>query len=537
MTATMTAPATMVWSAEQQAIFARIDAAVRSRKLDTGHTMVQAGPGSGKTTTMVEQAKRLSAAGVRGILVTAFGRGIVGELQQRLRGVAEVEVKSIYGVGYKVVRTWLQSRYSIRDVNLDENKYTTIVREYVQTAFQGWLEAGQVEGKESEAREWLLKLVNYTRLTLTDASSVKTLEAMALEYNLDYEPVLLAAVSTILDQGIAAARKGWIDFTDQIWLVSAVRNELGSLKVWRYSVVILDEAQDISNASRAVARFVLWDKGLFIGVGDRDQSIMGFSGADMRSFDNTTAAFGATVLPLMTCYRCDAAIIRVLQKTVPALKGRDNAPEGMVRSIKERQVFGELKLKLGQNVVVLCRTTAELVSLCIQLIRDGIPAQVKGRDIGAKIVGYLEKIAKLDGFNYPDSFVEYANAFRGMQSRKHQQPDGMGGWEVKPGHERRVQEINDYVDTLVICFESWAATTLDALKDKISSLFADDVKGILLMTGHRSKGLEFDTVYILRGDRMELSWPGMTDDQKFQERCVRFVMESRAKHELVYVLP
>lgn len=187
--------------------------------------------------------------------------------------------------------------------------------------------------------------------------------------------------------------------------------------------------------------------------------------------------------------------------------------------------------------MVLCRTTAELVSLCIQLIRDGIAAQVKGRDIGQQIVGYLEKITKLDGFSYPENFREYANAFRAMQSRKHQQPDGMGGYEVKAGHENQVQKINDYVDTLIICFESWTATTVDALKTRIESLFSDNVKGILLMTGHRSKGLEFEQVYILRADKMRIGWPGMTDDQKHQEFCVEFVMKSRAKHRLTYVMP
>lgn len=525
------------WSPFQQAIFTRVEEAITRRQLYRGNTMALAGPGSGKTTTMVELVKRMAAQGVRDILVTAYGRGIVGELQDRLKGVAGVKVQSIYGVGFSIVGKFLRSAYNLSydDIKVEDSKYSVLVREYVDSSFQGWLETGAIEGKEGEAREWLKKLVDYARLTLTDASDLKALEAMALEYNLDYEPVLLLGVAPILAAGIAQARKGLIDFTDQIWLVTALRSEIEKTRVWRYSAVILDEAQDVSKASRAVAAFALYRDGLFVGVGDKNQSIMGFAGADMRSFDATTRTFECEVLPLPVCYRSDAAIIRELRAMVPEVQGRPDAPEGIVRSVKEKLVLGELKARVGQDVVVLCRTTAELVSLCIQLIREGTPAQVKGRDIGAQIVGYLEKIALLDGFSYPDNFRDYANTFRAMQAKKHQQPDGMGGYEVKPGHEQQVQKINDYIDTLIICFEAWTATTVDALKARIESLFADNVKGIILMTGHRSKGLEFATVYILRSDRMRLSWPGMTFDQKHQEFCLEFVMKSRAKHELVYV--
>ena len=532
---TATATTATKWSEYQTAIFDRVLSAVAKKQLFLGNTMALAGPGSGKTTTTVELVKMMVAAGVKDILVTAYGRGIVAELSARLKGVAGVKVQSIYGVGFAVIGRHLRTAYNLPEVTVDDRKYSPIVKEYVLSAYQGWLETGATDSKEGELMAYLGKLVDYARLTLTDASSVKALEAMALEYNLDYEGCLLPAVKPILEAGIEEARKGRIDFTDQIWLPNVLAGEIK--KIWKYGAVILDEAQDVAKASRGVAKMVLWERGLFVGVGDENQSIMGFAGADMRSFKATTATFKAKVLPLPVCYRSDMAIIRELQKMVPEIQGRDNAPEGVVTTIEEKLLLGELKARVGKDVVVLCRTTADLVHTCIQLIRDGVPAQVKGRDIGAQIIGYLDKIALLDGFNYPTNFAEYARAFQAMQCRKHQTPDGMGGYETKEGHEAQVQKIEDYVSTLIICHEAWTATTLDALRAKIESLFADTVKGIILMTGHRSKGLEFDEVYILRSDRMRMNFPGMNQDQRHQEFCVEFVMKSRAKHRLVYVKP
>ena len=121
MTATMIAPNVTQWSPDQLAIFAHIERAVQSKRLSTGNLMVLAGPGAGKTTTMVEQVKLLVAMGVKDILVTAFGRGIVGELQQRLAGVAGVKVQSIYGVGFGVIGRYLRTAYNLKDITVEDS--------------------------------------------------------------------------------------------------------------------------------------------------------------------------------------------------------------------------------------------------------------------------------------------------------------------------------------------------------------------------------------------------------------------------------
>lgn len=540
---THTATPVKTWSPFQQAIFDHVERAIAKGYLPAGNLMVKATAGAGKTTTLVETVKRMAARGVKSILVLAYGTGITAELRDRLKGVPGVKVQGTYGAGFALVGKLLRSAYGHQDITVEEGKYHTIVRDAVAAAYPQWLAEGQTELREGEVRAQLLKLVDYARTTLTDANNQVALMEMAGAYNLDYELCMIPAVAPILAAGIAEAKqKGIIDFTDQVWLPNVLRAELIACKPWQYSAVLLDEAQDVSNAQRGVAQLSLYERnGMFVGVGDPNQSIMGFAGADMRSFETTTRTFKATVLELPVCYRSDLAIIREMQRLVPGVQGRPDAPEGVVRSLPIRNLFGELKARVAQgqssHIAGVCRTTAPLVSLCIELIKDRIPAQVKGRDIGEDLVGYLDKIAQLSGFDYMVNVREYAETFAAMQTRKHMQADGMGGLEVIPGRERQVQRIRDYVDALLVCWESFHAPTLDALKREILSLFSDNVRGITLMTGHRSKGLEFDHVFILESDKMRLSWPGMTKDQQHQEFCVEFVMTSRARHELVKITP
>jgi superfamily I DNA/RNA helicase len=524
--------ATTNWSEFQDRAFA---AAMAGKSF-----VLNAGPGSGKTTSIVEMVKRLSAAGKKSMAVVAFGSGIQAELKARLGYLAPqgVKVTGTYGLGFGPLARRIKELG--HEVDVQDVKYYTISKELITEAMSVWLGSGiELDRKTGEYVAILKKLVDYSRMTMTNPRDFAAVEAMAIEYNLETEVYILPLIDRALNIGSQMAEQtGVVDFADMLYL-----SLTWGLKFWQYKIIVGDEIQDLSNLQRAGIAASLMRGGQFIGVGDKRQSIYGFAGADMRSYDNTKAAFRADELELPICYRSDSAIIAEVNLLFPdhPIYARPGAPLGKVETICEDGKIDATNdiiaaHRAGEGVVVLCRTTAALVWRCIQLIRRRIPAQVKGRDIGSDLLEYIDGIAALDGFNYAANFREYAKSLQAMKTRKYQTWQGEDmGWVTVDGKERQVARIEDYFAAILLCYEEFLSPTIEVLKGEIGALFADNVRGIILMTGHRAKGLEFQTVFIDSADKMQIRWPGMTDDQKYQERCVQYVMTSRAKNRLVYI--
>ena len=76
--------------------------------------------------------------------------------------------------------------------------------------------------------------------------------------------------------------------------------------------------------------------------------------------------------------------------------------------------------------------------------------------------------------------------------------------------------------------------TVSELKEMISSIFSDDVKGIMLSTIHKAKGLENDRVFFLLPELIPSKY-ATQDWQYEQERNLKYVGITRAKMELIYV--
>ena len=72
------------------------------------------------------------------------------------------------------------------------------------------------------------------------------------------------------------------------------------------------------------------------------------------------------------------------------------------------------------------------------------------------------------------------------------------------------------------------------LKELIQDIFADDIKGIMLSTIHKAKGLENDTIFFICPELIPSKF-ATTDWMYEQERNLKYVAITRAKHELVYV--
>src|SRR5690606_38823293 len=147
--------------------------------------------------------------------------------------------------------------------------------------------------------------------------------------------------------------------TDMVFLPAIDKN----IWMFQYDYVIVDEIQDLNRAQqKIIEKIMMRDKitkkttGRFIGVGDPDQAIYGFTGVSDKSFDWFVKMQNVQILPLTYTFRCARNIVEHAQKIVPQIKHLEGAPDGIVRdgSVLDEPVDGDF---------VLCRITSPLVKL------------------------------------------------------------------------------------------------------------------------------------------------------------------------------
>ena len=89
--------------------------------------------------------------------------------------------------------------------------------------------------------------------------------------------------------------------------------------------------------------------------------------------------------------------------------------------------------------------------------------------------------------------------------------------------------LEDKVKTLL--FLAKLSDNISDLKNKIKSIFTDEIEGICLSTIHKIKGLEANRVFIIRPDLLPMKC--VKDWQYIQEKNLEYVAYTRAKTELI----
>lgn len=492
------------WSQDQNRIFAT------GLNGERRHIIIGAMAGSGKTTTLVELALRISQDEryeKAKVIFLAFGKAIVGELNSRLSGNSSAKTINSAGAGalYGVLKR----------TNLDERKYRKLALK--------WMDEN---GKQFDPAERnaiaasLYKLADFARKTLVDTSNVSALREMCLHFDieLEYPSFLFQALPVILQRGQDMARRDKvIDYVDQIWLPI-----VWNLSLPKHDFVLVDECQDLSACQLALVNKMLAPNGRAIFVGDRFQSIMGFSGADNRSFDNIKREMNAIELPLSVCYRCPESHLRLAQMIVPEIQPRPNAPTGEIINLKVNE---DLSKVVQGGDLILCRLTAPLISECIRLIKNQVSAKVRGRSIGEDLIALLEKIGRIEGF-------DYANVVRHLQDYLEKQVDFLRQREADEGI---IESLMDRVECLQVCASNFPATSIKELSTFIEGLFSEDRPTVWLSTVHKAKGLEAKRVFVLKPEKLPLRWKNQQGWQFEQEKNVCYVALTRAKEALFFL--
>lgn len=235
-------------------------------------------------------------------------------------------------------------------------------------------------------------------------------------------------------------------------------------------------------------------------------SIMGFSGADCNSMEHIRSTTNAVILPLSICYRCPNEHLEVARKIVPSIENGSNVP-GVLKEIS----FNEMLELVQDGDAVLCRNNAPLIYCAFKIINEGKKVNISGVDTSP----ICKIINSLDSDDINRSLLR---------------------WKQKASKSdiRYSEDINEIYQCILDCWECLGRiNSRKELADKISHIKSR--KGIILSSIHKSKGLEYERVFVLNINKMPLKWKNQKSWQLQQEINLKYVALTRSKENLYLV--
>ena len=455
---------------------------------------ISAVAGSGKTTVLLELLKYIPSNS--NSLFLAFNNSIVDELRERNKR-ADVQIMTIHSCGWRSILC----RYGSK-VKMNPNKSIAKTEKVIK-------ELNISENKRGYYFYIIPKILDLMRCNLCE-NNEKAIMDLILHYdiNVDKEDIKIAqkAFSYLITD------KSQFDFMDMIYV--PVTDE--SVRLQKYDYVFCDESQDFSVCQQLFIKMSLSRKGRLVTVGDRNQAIYGFAGADADSYDKLSNINGEAIkMPLSVSYRCGKRIIAEAQKIVPEIQPAPDAPDGYVWE------DGSLT-EIREGDWILCRNLKPLVQTYLWLMKNKIKSKIRGKDIGEGIVSLIIKTgAKTIPELYAGLEREENNLLEKLKKRGVRHPS------LHPKMELLYQRI-EVIQCLCEEVES-----VKELRKLIEGIFSDDINGIILSTIHKAKGLENDRVFFLCPELIPSRFATM-DWQFEQEQNLKYVAITRAKKELIY---
>ncbi|MEV6423194.1 ATP-dependent DNA helicase [Streptomyces sp. NPDC051662] len=305
---------------------------------ETGPLLVLAGPGTGKTTTLVESVAARVGRGVdpERILVLTFSRRAAVELRDRmavrLGGRRGPQATTFHSFCYALIRAHQEAELFTEPLRLLSGPEQDVaVRDLL---------AGQLDLER--AGRGRVRWPDELRACLTTrgfADEVRAVLARSRELGLGPDALAVFARRTGRPDWSAAAAflaeyldnldmQGVLDYAELVHraVLLAARPEVGARLMERYDAVFVDEYQDTDPAQVRLLRALAGQGRTLVAFGDPDQSIYAFRGADVNGILDFPYAFPrrdgrpAPVEVLITSRRSGARLLaatRLLTRRMP----------------------------------------------------------------------------------------------------------------------------------------------------------------------------------------------------------------------------
>jgi DNA helicase-2/ATP-dependent DNA helicase PcrA len=503
-----------------------------------GPLLIVAGPGSGKTRTLTHRVAHLVAergVAAQNCLAITFTRRAAAEMKERLArllgsGSEQVAVHTFHSLGL------------------------AILREHAGAAGlqRGFRVAGEAERIAALAEA----------LGITEPKAERQLRAISKAKR---SP---AAASADVAEAMAAysralALRNWIDFDDLVALpVRALTADAGLAARYRdrFRWIATDEFQDVDEQQYRLLTLLAPADGNLCVIGDPDQAIYGFRGADASCFERFKRDYpAAKVVRLARNYRSSGTIVTASAQVIAARQSEPLAE--MVREMHERiaihaapteraeaeSVVRTIEQMLGgasffaidsgrangaadasrsfADFAVLYRTDAQSAALCEAFARSGIPFKTNSHGPLGQEPAARGILRELDA---PSGDAALSVALAAAASRVKSQGTEPGNTTIDLAAQRLAaiaeacgQDRARFLDAVALATE---ADFYDPRADRVS-----------LLTLHAAKGLEFPVVFIvgLEDGLLPLRWGERDETAMAEERRLFYVGMTRAKDRLI----
>ncbi|MDA9700067.1 ATP-dependent helicase [Synechococcus sp. AH-736-M02] len=282
--------------------------------------------------------------------------------------------------------------------------------------------------------------------------------------------------------------------------------------------ILIDECQDLSPVRMDLLRRMSHRSTRFVFVGDNDQSIYGWTGADPKSFARIRRDFSPNHFELTSTFRCSHQVTRLAQAYAPKITAFPSNLEGKVI----RHVIGSQLPELNEGDAILSRLKSALIRIAIKFIENG--RQFKGFEdlLDERIFSYIQEI-----------FDVSTDASLPLQERLCQLSSIIDASIDAEGCTIQKLEAQDLANALNILSESLPnLNDFDGLKKQLLNVSKGSNNGPLLSTIHKQKGAEFNNVLIVDFSHLPLVWRDQNQWQYEQENNLIYVAVTRAKNTL-----
>lgn len=317
-----------------------------------GPVLVLAGAGSGKTRVLTRRIAHLLHTGTapERILAVTFTNKAATEMKERVVELVgevgrEVWVSTFHSSCGRVLRSDIEALGWTRRFSIyDDDDQIRVMRQLI--ADRGW------DLKDRPPSTFLRRIDQFKNMLLTPEQVVAERRSHRgdplFQIWEDYEESLRASDA--------------VDFNDLIGLVVRLFSEHPEvLAQWqeRFQFILVDEYQDTNRAQYRVLRMLAEGHQNLCCVGDDDQSIYGFRGADINNILDFQHDYpNALVIRMEQNYRCSKNILDVANAVVSRNSGRI-----------EKKLWTEADQGPLVNVLVAPTPEAE-ASLVVRAIRQ-----------------------------------------------------------------------------------------------------------------------------------------------------------------------
>jgi len=458
----------------------------------SGNAVVNACAGSGKTTTIEHCIALIKENNPElDIVYAVFNAHVRNSAVEK-----GLPALTTHQLGLQAITAYLGKRPEI-----DDKKVSKIVKNLIQ---QTW---DNDKMFISQVCDVVDKLKN-TMLEPTFENIEIICDRFAIETNGSFNRIAELSILALKESDEISSV---IDFSDMLRL-PVIKN----MSVKQYDWFLLDESQDTNRAQLQLIIKSVKPNGRFMAVGDIYQAIYGFRGSDIHAIERIIASFKAIELPLSITYRCPKVVVELVNNIFPEIPFElaPNAKDGIIDHMSYDKMLGTVK----SGDMVLCRTNAPLVKPVFSLIRQGIKAVIRGRDIGKALVNLIEKFNAVTTLELIEKLTEYE---RKEVSKL-----------IKAEKNNQASSLQDKIATIIALSDN--CDYVSQIVQKCEEVFSDKDEGVIFSTVHKAKGDEENNIFILNPQLMPHKMATRENEIRQELNCL-YVALSRPKISLTFV--